>query len=210
MSNIVIKSSTTGTGTYTIEAPVTNTDRVLTLPADGILVTSTSSLSSANLTGALPAIDGSALVNAGNYVKTHSMVSNTISTLSTTLADIPGAAITVIRGDTTSGNKHVVTFGVATYNDTGGSGHGFSLWRKYGVGGSWTLLYLPADYWGMGGYGGGTADYVTITYADTVLSTESNVYYKLQGLRWSGADNVYVNYTGYSKQMTAVVMEVKA
>ena len=38
MSNIVIKSSTTGTGTYTIEAPVTNTDRVLTLPADGVLL----------------------------------------------------------------------------------------------------------------------------------------------------------------------------
>ena len=32
MSNIAIKGATTGTGTFTIESPATNTDRTLTLP----------------------------------------------------------------------------------------------------------------------------------------------------------------------------------
>ena len=81
MSNIVIKSSTTGTGTYTIEAPVTNTDRVLTLPADGVLMSSTSSLSSANLTGALPAIDGGALTNMRGAVTYHTVSRDTFPAL---------------------------------------------------------------------------------------------------------------------------------
>ena len=73
MSNIAIKGATTGTGTFTIESPATNTDRTLTLPdeAGTILTTSSdvltsaSTLSSSNLSGALPALDGSALTGVG-------------------------------------------------------------------------------------------------------------------------------------------------
>lgn len=40
MSNIAIKGATTGTGTFTIESPATNTDRTLTLPDEaGTVVT---------------------------------------------------------------------------------------------------------------------------------------------------------------------------
>ena len=80
MSNIVIKSSTTGTGTYTIEAPVTNTDRVLTLPVDGVLMSSTSSLSSANLTGALPA----SVVPSGGVIAMSTVRSSTRTSMPTT------------------------------------------------------------------------------------------------------------------------------
>jgi len=64
MSKVAIKGATTGTGVFTLESPATNTDRTLVLPDEtGTVLTSASSLASANLTGALPAIDGSALLN---------------------------------------------------------------------------------------------------------------------------------------------------
>ena len=52
MSNIAIKGATTGTGTFTIESPATNTDRTLTLPDEaGTVLTGASDLPAANLTG---------------------------------------------------------------------------------------------------------------------------------------------------------------
>ena len=45
MSNIAIKGATTGTGTFTIESPATNTDRTLTLPDEaGTVLTSASDI----------------------------------------------------------------------------------------------------------------------------------------------------------------------
>lgn len=45
MSNIAIKGATTGTGTFTIESPATNTDRTLTLPDEaGTIATTNGSL----------------------------------------------------------------------------------------------------------------------------------------------------------------------
>ena len=54
MSNIAIKGATTGTGTFTIESPATNTDRTLTLPDEaGTVLTSASSIPVANLDSAV-------------------------------------------------------------------------------------------------------------------------------------------------------------
>ena len=62
MSKIALTPNASGTGTFTIASPNSNTDRTLTLPDEaGTVLTSTSTLSSSNLSGALPAIDGSAL-----------------------------------------------------------------------------------------------------------------------------------------------------
>ena len=64
MSKISFTPNASGTGTFTIASPDSNTNRTLTLPdADGALLSDGSSLNSSNLTGALPAIDGSALTN---------------------------------------------------------------------------------------------------------------------------------------------------
>ena len=68
MSKVKIEGNASGTGTLTISAPNTNTDRSLTLPdGAGEILTDASTLSSSNLSGALPAIDGSALtgINIG-------------------------------------------------------------------------------------------------------------------------------------------------
>ena len=60
-------SHASGTGTLNITAPNTNSTRTLTLPdADlnlGNVLTTSSSVDAANLTGALPAISGAALTN---------------------------------------------------------------------------------------------------------------------------------------------------
>ena len=62
MSKVVIQGNASGTGNFTLTAPNSNTDRTLTLPDDtGTLLTSASSLAAGNISGSLPAIDGSAL-----------------------------------------------------------------------------------------------------------------------------------------------------
>ena len=66
MSKVKIEGNASGTGTLTISAPNTNTDRALTLPdGAGEILTDASSLPAANLTGTLPAIDGSSLTGVG-------------------------------------------------------------------------------------------------------------------------------------------------
>ena len=58
MSKIAIKGATTGTGTFTIESPATNTDRTLTLPDEaGTVLTSASDLSGVTGAGVPDAID---------------------------------------------------------------------------------------------------------------------------------------------------------
>ena len=63
MSNIVIKGGATGTGVFTLESPVTNTDRVLTLPDEAGTVLTTAGVPSS----AMPA--GSVL-QVVNFVTT--------------------------------------------------------------------------------------------------------------------------------------------
>ena len=65
MSKIIFTPNAAGTGSLNIAAPNTNSTRTLTLPdADlnlGNVLTTSSSVDAANLTGALPAISGAAL-----------------------------------------------------------------------------------------------------------------------------------------------------
>ena len=83
MSKIALTPSATGTGVFTISSPATNTDRTLTLPDEaGTVLTSASSLASANLDGALPAISGAALTGIG-LVKTGSVTYDTATATGT-------------------------------------------------------------------------------------------------------------------------------
>jgi hypothetical protein len=59
MSKIALTPSATGTGVFTISSPATNTNRTLTLPDEaGTVLTSASSLASANLTGTVTVSGG--------------------------------------------------------------------------------------------------------------------------------------------------------
>ena len=69
MSKVTIAGDVNGTGVFTIAAPNGNTNRTLTLPDEaGTMLTSASDLAATKLTGALPAIDGSALTGIVNPV----------------------------------------------------------------------------------------------------------------------------------------------
>ena len=69
MSRITLAPNASGSGTLTVAAPNTNTDRTLTLPdvtttlvgTDASQTLTNKSIAASQLTGALPAIDGSAL-----------------------------------------------------------------------------------------------------------------------------------------------------
>jgi len=101
MSKVKIEGNASGTGTLTISAPNTNVDRSLTLPdGAGEILTNASTLSSSNLSGALPALDGSALTNLPGGGKLLQVVENTSSVTSTqtmgsSYADITGCTVTI-------------------------------------------------------------------------------------------------------------------
>lgn len=80
MSKIALEPNASGTGTFTIASPNSNTSRTLTLPdADGALLNDASSLDASNLTGALPAIDGSALTGIDTGAPVRAWVSLSMS-----------------------------------------------------------------------------------------------------------------------------------
>ena len=95
MSKITLTPHASGTGTLNIAAPNTNSTRTLTLPdADlnlGNVLTTSSSVDAANLTGALPAIDGSAVTSL------------TSANLTGALPAIDGSALTGVGASTTYG-----------------------------------------------------------------------------------------------------------
>jgi len=54
MSKVAITGNTSGTGTFTIAAPNSNTDRTLTLPDEAGTIVTTAGIPAANITGSLP------------------------------------------------------------------------------------------------------------------------------------------------------------
>tara|TARA_R100000742_G_C4268764_1_gene87167 strand:+ start:495 stop:1097 length:603 start_codon:yes stop_codon:yes gene_type:complete len=84
-------NAASGGGSVSLQAPSSSSnDRVVSLPdiADGTLLTSESSLSSSKLSGALPAIDGSALTGLGGGIPT-----GVIVMWSGTVANIPSGYV---------------------------------------------------------------------------------------------------------------------
>ena len=135
MSKVTIAGDVNGTGVFTIAAPNGNTNRTLTLPDEaGTLLTSVSDLVAANLTGVLPAIDGSALTGIAGGVT--SLNGQTGAITNTSLGTIgsyyfPYNAISLASiGSTTAGSN--LTF----RNQSGGavSNAGLSgTWRHLGA-----------------------------------------------------------------------------
>jgi hypothetical protein len=99
MSKIALSSNPSGTGTFTLASPATNTDRTLTLPdvtttlvgADATQTLTNKTIASSQLTGALPAIDGSALTGIATGGMT---LLGTINTTSGTTVTLSGLTLT--------------------------------------------------------------------------------------------------------------------
>jgi hypothetical protein len=92
MSKIALTPSATGTGVFTISSPATNTNRTLTLPDEaGTVLTSASSLASANLTGSVP----SSAMPAGSVLQVVSSVFTTTFTHSNTSFTDVGHSVSI-------------------------------------------------------------------------------------------------------------------
>jgi hypothetical protein len=97
MSNVKIEGNASGTGTFTIAAPNSSTDRTLTLPDEaGTVLTSASDLPAANLTGSLPAGMG------GSVLQTQVLVNTNRFTTTNTSYVGQGQTITVTPLSSTS------------------------------------------------------------------------------------------------------------
>jgi hypothetical protein len=104
MSIVKIQGNASGTGTLTIAAPNTNSDRTLTLPDNaGTLLSSASALSATNLSGRVP----SANAPLGSVIQVVSTTKTDVfSSTSTSYTDITGLSASITP--TNSANKILV------------------------------------------------------------------------------------------------------
>jgi len=85
MSKIALKPSDTGSATFTLEAPATNTDRTLTLPdGDGTLLSDLSNVSASKITGnidtsLLSGVFDASQMPAGSVIQVIQEVSNSFT-----------------------------------------------------------------------------------------------------------------------------------
>jgi hypothetical protein len=99
MSKIAFTPNASGTATFTLASPATNTDRTLTLPdvtttlvgTDATQTLTNKTIASSQLTGALPAIDGSALTGIATGSLT---LLGTVATTSGTSVNLSGLTLT--------------------------------------------------------------------------------------------------------------------
>ena len=110
MSKVAITGNASGTGTFTIAAPNSNTDRTLTLPDEaGTIVTSASSIAASQLP-------------AGSVLQVvQSVVSTLQSTTSQTYVDVTGLTATITP--TSASSKILVFVTPNIYLSTDGNGY---------------------------------------------------------------------------------------
>lgn len=147
MSKISLTPNASGTGTFTIASPNSNTNRTLTLPdADGALLTDSSSLDASNLTGALPAIDGSQLTGISSTPTTSDVLTATAGASAGavgTYAYLIGTTSkgTIVEGSTYAGSglRYSAGSGIRTFTN---SYSGSYVWTAAGgtVAGTWRAL----------------------------------------------------------------------
>ena len=103
MSKISITPNPSGSGVFTISSPATSTDRTLTLPDEaGTVLTSASSLASANLTGSVP----SSAMPAGSVLQVVSTFSSTgVVNNTSTYTD---AGLTIVITLSSTSNKVLI------------------------------------------------------------------------------------------------------
>ena len=174
-----------GTGVITVVPPATNTDRTLTLPDDtGTVLTDQSSLNASKLTGALPAVDGSALTGI-------------------TLPYQTGQVIEELHAVCNTTSLH----GRATIQSVTGSQ---AIAESYGdATGSVVTSYTPPSSTKMIVY-----DYTAhLTWRDAHAISHWRLYYQIDGGTWTEVTNARTNRNGYypeEKQILRWVFEVGA
>jgi len=213
MSKVKIEGNASGTGTLTISAPNTNTDRSLTLPdGAGEILTDASTLSSSNLSGALPAIDGSALtgIGGGKILQiTESLFTGNTSTTTPYTYNATGHTGTIT---TTEDNSKILVFIDANGYQNGGSGGNLGLQRKIGTGSYTRLLGVDTNagnaWMGWGNGSSSISWQANKMYLDDPQQTSGTTYtYESLIGNWSNGTQYY-GYSGFSPRNYMIMIEV--
>jgi len=204
MSGIVIQGNTSGTGTFTITAPNSDTSRTLTLPDEaGTVLTSASSLTAGNLSGSLPAIDGSALTGT---VASGRMPAGSVLQV----VNVSGPASAVAK--TGAGALEVISASI-TPSSTSSKIYIMTTLAVTGVGGSntWIASYIYRDSSQIkaGPYEGdavlpNAAASIATNFLDSPSST-SSITYKLMGERASSGTD---GWNAYQDRSSITLMEI--
>ena len=188
MSKVAIQGNATGTGVFTIASPATNTDRTLTLPDEaGTVLTNSSDIPAANLTGSLPAGMG------GKLLQVVSNVGTAISVSTGTPTVVVQSSITVVA------NSRVLAFACGDMNPTDtGNWHYFQIYRDSSAVGQ---IYI-----GQTAAGSYNLPFSIVTF-DTALSAGTYTY----SLRVNqGSGSITYGEIGNQQAPTIVLMEVAA
>jgi hypothetical protein len=198
MSKVAIKGSSTGTATFTIESPATNTDRTLVLPDNaGTVLTSASALAAANLSGRVPAANA----NLGAVLQVvNATYSTATSTTSSTFSD---TGITASITPTNSNSKILALVNVTGCTKTGTN----TALKLRLLRGASAIATIEAQ----GGYTNTTTlnsiGSCSTSYLDSPATTSSTTY-KVQ---FASDDNTgAVSICGSSSVSTITLMEIAA
>ena len=165
MSKIAIAGATTGTGTFTLASPATNTDRVLTLPDEAGTVLTTAGVPAS----AMP---------AGSVLQVATVLLDTDQTIATaSFVDITNASISFTPKSATS--KIIVRGYVHVYISGGSAWHSLILRavRDSTDLGGW----LVTDPYSQGNNGLGESMHQPLISRTDTLGSTTPVTYKLQG-----------------------------
>ena len=176
MSKVSISGNASGTGVFTIQAPNSNVDRVLSLPDEaGTVLTTASGLTAGNLTGSVPA----SAMPAGSVLQVVHVPYNTqVAFTSTSLVSLFSASI----APTKSTSKILVLFSAAF------SGKGrFTIYRdgtNIVSGQKGYQIYAPS---GQIDWNNGSIRNPLLMQVFDSPSTTSNVTYTMYGASYSSA-----------------------
>jgi hypothetical protein len=214
MSKVAIKGASTGTATFTIESPATNTDRTLVLPDNaGTVLTSASALAAANLSGRVPAANAP----LGSVIQVVSATTSTQVSITTTTFTDSGLTATITPSSTNS--KILVFVSQQTHftRQLADARGAVKLVRSISGGSSTDInLYVGSQNRSAGGIRAGTdislgrnelTAIVSMNYLDSPATT-SAVTYKTQGRPQdtSNAQELLFQYDSSTSQI--VLMEI--
>jgi hypothetical protein len=199
MSKVKIEGNASGTGTLTIAAPNTNTDRTLTLPdgAGEILLSDG---------------DGSSLTGVGKILQiTQSLFTGVVTTTTAKTYVATGHTGTIT---TTADNSKILVFIDAVGFQNSGGGGNVGLQRKIGTGAYTRLLGVDGTYsnswlaWGNGV--ANTSWQVNKMYLDDPQQVAGTTYtYEAMIGNWSSGTQYY-GYLNYNPRNYIFMIEVAA
>ena len=171
MSKIALTPAATGSGVFTISSPATSTDRTLTLPDEaGTVLTSVSSLASANLTGAV----ASGRMPAGSVLQVVNATYGSSVSTSTSTAVTTGLTANIIP--TSASSKILVLVNQAGVGKSNSTYVALNLYRGTSLG-VWTNL---TQFEGEGGWTGTSTNNsigsCSVCYLDSPATTSATTY----------------------------------